>query len=38
MIEKKVQGYNSQDCKDLQQLHRKVPIPAKVDLVPVFRG
>lgn len=38
MIEEKVQGYNGQDWKDLHQLHRKVPIPAEVDLAPVFRG
>ena len=38
MIEEKVQGYNGQDWKDLDQLHRKVRIPAEVDLVPVCRG
>lgn len=38
MIEEKVRGYNGQDWKNLHQLHRKVRIPAEVDLVPIFRG
>jgi len=38
MIEEKVQGYNGQDWKDPHQLHRKMHIPAEVDLVPVFQG
>jgi hypothetical protein len=38
LVEEKAKVHNGQEWKDAARLTRRVPIPAGIDLVPVFRG